>query len=178
MLLRRWVTSDSLATPWTVACQAPLSVGFPRQEYWSEFPFFSSKASFQPRDWTYVGRLTFYHWATREADLNGCYCFKYSRNKRIRRTRTLLSTVLASGVGSEDKTLVLGKTEGRRRRGRQRTRWLDGITDSMDMRLSKIQRWWRTGKPGVLQSMGLQRVRHNWATKQQQQVWRESLLIN
>ena len=57
----------------------------------------------------------------------------------IRRTRTLLSTVLTSGVGSEDKTLMLGKTEGRRRRGWQRTRWLDGITDSMDMRLSKIQ---------------------------------------
>ena len=38
---------------------------------------------------------------------------------------------------SLEKTLMLGKIEGRRRRGRQRTRWLDGITDSMDMRLSK-----------------------------------------
>ena len=37
------------------------------------------------------------------------------------------------------KTLMLGKTEGRRRRGRQRTRWLDGIIDSMDMHLSKLQ---------------------------------------
>ena len=49
---------------------------------------------------------------------------------------------------------MLGKTEGRRRRGRQRTRWLDGITDSMDMSL-------RSGKPGMLQSMGLQRVGHD-----------------
>ena len=67
-------------------------------------------------------------------------------------------------VSSLEKTLMLGTIEGRWRRGRQRTRWLRGITDSMDMSLSKLLRWWRTGKPRALQSMGWQRVGHDWAT--------------
>ena len=60
---------------------------------------------------------------------------------------------------SFEKTLMLGKIEGRRQRGRQRMRWLDGITDSMD------RSWWWTARPGVLQSMGLKRVGHNWVTE-------------
>ena len=66
-----------------------------------------------------------------------------------------------------EKTQMLGKIEGRRRRGWQRIRWLNGITDSLDLNLSKLQEIARTGKPGMLQSMGLQRVKHNSATKQQ-----------
>ena len=62
---------------------------------------------------------------------------------------------------SLEKTLRLGKIEDWRRRGRQRMRRLDDITDSMDMSLSKLREIVKTGKPGVLQSMGLQRVRHN-----------------
>ena len=65
---------------------------------------------------------------------------------------------------SFEKTLMLGKIEARRR-GRQRMRWLDGITDSWTWVWVDSGSWWRTGRPGVLSSIGSQRVGHNWATE-------------
>ena len=75
---------------------------------------------------------------------------------------------LLQRADSLEKTLMLGKIEGKRRRGQQKMRWLDTIIDLIDMNLSKLWRQWRTGKPGVLQSMGLQKVRHELTTEQQQ----------
>ena len=74
---------------------------------------------------------------------------------------------LMQKTDSLDKTLMLGKIEGRKRREEQRKRWVEGIIDSIDVNLSKPRRHWRTGEPGVLQSMGSQRVRHDLATNQQ-----------
>ena len=72
---------------------------------------------------------------------------------------------------SFEKTVMLGKIKGRSRRGHQRMRWLDDITDSMDMIWASSRRWWRTGRPGVLQSMRLQKVGHGWVTEQQQKTY-------
>ena len=66
---------------------------------------------------------------------------------------------------SLEKTLMLGEIEGRRRRGWQRIKWLDGITDSMDMSLSRLWELVMDREPGVLQSMGSQRLGHDWATE-------------
>ena len=62
---------------------------------------------------------------------------------------------------SFEKTLMLGKIEGRRRRGRQRVRCLNGITDSMDMGLGGLWELVMHREAGVLQFMGLQRVGHD-----------------
>ena len=110
------------ATPWTVAYQASPSMGFSRQEYWSGLSFPS------PGDLPDPGIKP--GSPTLEADTLTSEPLKLKLQyfgPLMRRTDTL------------ENTLMLGKIEDRRRRGRQRMRWLDVITDLMDMSLSKLR---------------------------------------
>ena len=92
-------------------------------------------------------------------------CPEYSLEGLMLKLKLQYFGYLMWRTDSLEKTLMLRKIEGGRRRRRQRMRWLDGITDSMEMSWASSGSWWWTGKPGVLQSMGSQRVGHDWATK-------------
>ena len=101
------------ATPGTAAYKAPLSVGFSRQEYWSGLPFPSPiLKEISP---------------------------KYSLEGLMLKLKLQYFDYLMRRTDSLEKTLRLGKIEGRRRRGRQRMKWLDCIADLMHMSLSKLR---------------------------------------
>ena len=70
---------------------------------------------------------------------------------------------LMGSADSFEKTMMLGKIEGRRRRGRQRMRWLDGITNSVEM--SQLQEIVKAREAWRAACMGLQRVGHDWAAE-------------
>ena len=83
---------------------------------------------------------------------------------------------LTWGTNSLEKTVMLGKVEAG---GKGDERGWDGLMASLTQWAwvwASSARWWRTGKPGLLQPMGLQRVGHNWATEQQQQI-KESFTV-
>ena len=90
---------------------------------------------------------------------------EYSLERLMLKLKLQYFDHLMRGTDSLEKILMLGKIEGGRRRGQQRMRWLDGITDSWTWVWVNSRSWWWTGKPGVFQFMEWQRVRHDWETE-------------
>ena len=115
--------SDSFVSPWTVARQVTLSMGFCRQEYWSELPFPPPgdlpDPGLEPESPALASRF----FTTEPPGKPSVYA---------------LWVVIPKKSYLLEKTLMLGGIGGRRRRGRQRMRWLDGITDSMHMSLGEL----------------------------------------
>ena len=140
----------------------------PNPKQFSMWPYMwelNNKESWAPKNWCFwtvvLARLLRVLWTARRSNQSilkeispGC-----SLEGLILKLKLQYFGHLMWRSDSSEKTLMLGKIEGRRR-GQQRMRWLDGITDS-----ASSKSWWWTGKPGVLQSMGLQRVGHDWVTE-------------
>ena len=91
---------------------------------------------------------------------------EYSLEELMLKLKLQYSGHLMHTNDSLEKSLMQGKIDGKRRRGHQMMRWLESITDAMNMNWASSGRRWGIGSPGMLQSVRLQRVRCDWATEQ------------
>ena len=129
------------------------------------------KESWAPKNWCFWTRcwrrLLRAHWTARRSNQSILKEIspEYSLEGLMLKLKLQYFGHLMWRVDSFEKTLMLGKIEGGRRRGWQRVRWLDVITDWMDMIWINSGSWWWTGRPGDLQSLGLQRIRQDQVTE-------------
>ena len=141
------------------------------------------KESWAPKNWCfelwYWRRLLSVPWTARRSNQSILKEIspEYSLEGQMLKLKLQYFGHLIRRVDSFEQTLMLWKIEGRRRRGWQRMRWLDGITDSMDMGCVDCGSWWWTGRPGMLRFMGSQRVGHDWATELNWYIYSTSSLI-
>ena len=172
------------ATRWTVAHQAPLSMWFSRQEYWSAFLW--PPPGYLPDQWTespYLASPTlaggFFTTSTtckktleipldskeiKPVNPKGNQPWIFIGRTDAKAEAPILWPPDAKNRLGKDPDA--GETEGRRTDRRQRTRWSDSTTNSMDMRLSKVREMVK--ERDVLQPLGSRRVGHDWATEEQQ----------
>ena len=184
--------AQSCLTPCTVARQALLFMGLPRQEYWSGFPFPSPGGSSRLREWTQVScisRQILYHWvpgkapykpAKDEAPMgrvppalsflsllhNPCGLHPTLQRAEKKEDQKMAHILLVKYMPVQPhwaywlQPFLFAWSAGQLSRTKRPPQWTWVWRNS--------RRQWRTGKPGVLQSMGLQRVRHDWETEKQQ----------
>ena len=135
-----------LVTPWTAAYQAPPFMGFSRQKYWSGVPLPSPKKAecwridaYELWCWRRLLRVPWTAKRSNQSILKKKISPEYSLEGLMLKLKLQYFSHLMQRADSLEKTMMLGKIEGRRRRGPQKMRWLDGVTSSMDLSLSKPQ---------------------------------------